>query len=97
MSAIVKINRPDQEKDEVMLNFNKAAFQMLSGLPLMIEENHQGILLTVPEVDCPGARKVTWRSRYNFEATFIEEFEDGYFEMEEIDKETFLIRIEHED
>lgn len=91
---LVKINRPDENNDKVLLNFNEDAYRLVRALPLMLEEVKEGILLTVPEVDHHNAIKVSYNKRSNIETDFFEDFEnDRWFEITQTGEDRFLIHI----
>jgi len=90
--AKVFVSRPEETEDKVSLRFNEECSRVLGGLPIQFEETAKGVLITVPKVDHHKAKKVTFKKRV-LEFSLIEDFEDGWYSLETIDKETFEIKI----
>lgn len=90
--AKVFVSRPEETDDKVVLRFNEECSRVLGGLPIQFEETENGVLITVPKVDHHNALKVTFKKRV-LEFSLVEDFEDGWYKLETIDKETFEIKI----
>ena len=94
LQALVQITRPEESEDMVLLNFNESAYRMVSTKPLMLEENREGLLLTVPVVDNNKAIKVTYKKRVNIKAEVAQDFKNGeWYPIKEIDDEMFIIEV----
>ena len=88
----VEVIRPDEFHEEVVLKFNEAALSVIQSKPFNVEVIPQGILITFPQVDHHKAMKVTNKKR-ECKTKFIEDFEDGWYEMVRFGKEDYLIDI----
>ena len=94
LKALVQIIRPEESEDKVLLTFNESAFRLVSGKPLMFEENREGILLTVPMVDHHKSTRVTFKKRFNIPTEIAQDFNSGeWYPIKEIDDEMFIIEV----
>jgi len=91
-TARVHISRIDEDSDKASLQFNEESSRLLGKKPLLFEQAPEGIFISVPQVDAPGAKKITFKKRV-LEFDLDEEFVRGYYDVVQTSKDSFLIRI----
>jgi hypothetical protein len=93
-TAKVKVFRPEEDSDIVLLNFNEDAFKLVMSQPLVFEENKQGILITVPEIDNGKSIRVTFKKRSDIEFSMIEDFDNNeWFPIFEVGEGAYQINM----
>lgn len=83
------------DSDQVSVHFNASSIAVLQSRKFNIEETTEGLLITFPKIDDSGARKVSSHSR-DIEMIVMEDFENGWYEVEKLQNDDFLIAVDFE-